>query len=83
MEDNLALAYVSCSLHKAARQRAEDPSTGGVVPIYSPRRQLWDGVRLLGTTATWRATIAALSLNRPVILAIRAEEALLGRHPLH
>ena len=89
VEDNLALACVSCSLRKAARQTAEDPDSGQVVALYSPRRQRWDdhfrwdGVRLVGTTAAGRATIAALSLNRPVILAIRAEEALLGRHPLH
>jgi hypothetical protein len=28
-----------------------------------------------------RATIAALDMNRPLILAIRREEALRGRHP--
>ena len=88
VEDNLALACVSCSLHKAARQTADDPDTGQAVAIYSPRRQLWedhfrwDGVRLIGATANGRATVAALRLNRPVMLAIRAEEALFGRHPL-
>jgi hypothetical protein len=86
-EDNLALACVSCSLRKAARETAPDPATGDDVPIYNPRRQHWDarfrwhGTRLVGTTATGRATVAALALNRPLILAIRAEEAAFGRHP--
>ena len=88
VENNLALACVSCSLRKAVRQTAVDPQTGQDEPIYNPRRQnwsdhfRWDGVQLVGTTATARATISALRLNRPIILAIRAEEILIGRHPL-
>lgn len=41
----------------------------------------WDGVRVVGLTATGRATINALRMNRAIILAIRAEEEILGRHP--
>jgi hypothetical protein len=86
-EDNLALACVSCSLRKAARQVARDPDTGDDAPIYNPRGQAWhehfrwDGVRIVGVTPVGRATVAALALNRPLMLAIRAEEAALGRHP--
>ena len=86
-EDNLALACVSCSLRKAARQMVSDPESGHQVPIYNPRRDVWsehfnwDGIRLVGKTATGRATVSALDLNRPVILAIRALERTLGRHP--
>jgi hypothetical protein len=78
---------VSCSLRKGARETAHDPQTGLDAPIYHPRRHSWDehfrwdGVPLVGTTATGRATVAALALNRPIILAIRAEEAAFGRHP--
>ena len=85
--DNLALACVSCSLRKGARETAMDPQTGEDVAIFHPRRDLWaehfrwDEVRLLGVTATGRATISVLELNRPLILAIREEETLLGRHP--
>jgi hypothetical protein len=85
--DNLALACVSCSLRKAARETATDPETGQEVPIYNPRHQLWhdhfrwDGTRVRGVSAVGRATVAALDLNRAMILAIRAEEELLGRHP--
>jgi len=84
--DNLALACVGCSLHKAARQLVTDPETGQDVPVYNPRCQPWDehfaweGVRLAGLTPTGRGTVAALRMNRPTMLAIRAEEAERGRH---
>lgn len=84
---NLALACVSCSLRKAARQTALDPQTKVEASLFHPRGDrwaehfAWEGVQLLGLTATGRATVAALEMNRPVILAIRAEELLLGRHP--
>ena len=84
--DNLALACVSCSLRKGARRRAPDPETGKETPLFHPRREVWehhfrwDGVRILGLTPTGRATLAALSMNRPLALAIRREEALRGRH---
>jgi HNH endonuclease len=85
--ENLALACVSCSLRKGARQTLEDSETGEVVSIFNPRQQVWkehfawNGVRVVGLTATGRATLRALDLNRPTMLAIRAEEELLGRHP--
>jgi hypothetical protein len=84
---NLALACVSCSLRKEARQSAVDPQSGRKVRLFHPRRQRWadrfrwQGVRVVGLTATGRATAAALQLNRPLILAIRREESERGRHP--
>ena len=39
--DNLALACVSCSLRKGARQRLEDPSTGQEANVFHPRQQQW------------------------------------------
>ena len=85
--DNLALACVSCSLRKAARLTAVDPQSGDETVLYHPRRDSWhehfqwDGVRILGRTPTGRATVVALAMNRPLILAIREEEAARGRHP--
>lgn len=85
--ENLALACVSCSLRKAARQTAIDPQSGKEVALYNPRRDIWhehfrwESVYLVGLTATGRATIDALDMNRALILAIREEEAALGRHP--
>lgn len=84
---NLALACVSCSLRKAARQSCVDPETSENAPIYNPRKYLWqahfrwEDVRVIGLTPIGRGTVAALQMNRPVILAIRAEEKLFNRHP--
>ncbi len=64
--ENLALACVSCSLRKAARQTEIDPQSGKEVALYNPRRDTWrehfrwEDVYLVGLTATGRATIEAL-----------------------
>ncbi|NBP81136.1 HNH endonuclease [bacterium] len=85
--ENLALACVSCSLRKGARHQANDPLTDQPVSLFNPRTQAWDdhfrwqGFVVAGLTATGRATIAALAMNRPLIVAIRQEEQLRGRFP--
>ncbi len=85
--DNLALACVSCSLRKGARQLIKDPASDELVLIFHPRQQSWrehfdwDDVEVTALTAIGRATIDALSLNRPIMLAIRAEEKIFNRHP--
>ncbi len=85
--NNLALACVSCSLRKAARQAAMDPISAETVVLFHPRLDFWrthfrwEGVIVIGLTATGRATVAALDMNRSLILAIRREEIALGRHP--
>ena len=84
---NLALACVSCSLRKWAKQTATDPDGGEEVPLFNPRTQIWEehfrweGERIVPLTPTGRASVASLALNRPVIIAIRQEEAVRGRHP--
>ena len=85
--ENLALACVSCSLRKSARQIAVDPQTGLESPIFNPRQQhwsehfRWDDIFVVGTTPTGRATADALNMNRAVMLAIRTEEIFFHRHP--
>lgn len=85
--ENLALACVSCSLRKAARQTAIDLQSGKEAALYNPRLDTWnehfrwDGVYLVGLTTTGRATVEALNMNRALILAIREEEVTLSRHP--
>jgi hypothetical protein len=85
--DNLALACVSCSLRKWAKQTATDPDTGEEVSLFNPRTQTWiehfhwDEVKVVPLTPTGRATVTALAMNRPLIIAIRQEEILRGRHP--
>jgi hypothetical protein len=86
--DNLALACVTCSLRKAARQRARDPDTGKLVALYNPRTEDW--ARHFGFTKRWRvtgrssvgrATVEALAMNRDAVVLIRQELVLLGRFP--
>jgi hypothetical protein len=85
--DNLALACVSCSLRKGAREFIAESESGQRVRLFHPRKDVWSdhfewhGPELIGRTATGRATIAALRLNRELIVAIREEEMLQGRHP--
>lgn len=85
--DNLALACVSCSLRKAARVQVPDPASGEQVAIFHPRNDRWNlhfrwsDCEITGITPTGRATAAALMMNRPMALRIRAEERARGRHP--
>jgi hypothetical protein len=84
---NLALACVSCSLRKWAKQSAIDPVSGDETFLFNPRVDKWsdhfrwDGERVVPLTATGRVTVSELVLNRDVILDIRREEAARGRHP--
>lgn len=41
-EDNLRLACPRCNLHKADRTHVLDPLTKELVPLYDPRRQVWE-----------------------------------------
>lgn len=76
--DNLALACVSCSLRKGARTQSIDPDSGESAPLFHPRLMRWaehftrQGEWLMGQTATGRATVELLKMNRPVARAIRA-----------
>lgn len=85
--DNLALACVSCSLRKGARQSGLDPHTGREVRLFHPRTDRWEdhfeweGVKVIGKTDVGRATVSTLHLNRELILAIREEETVTGRFP--
>lgn len=85
--ENLALACVACSLHKAARRTFPDPISGRNTPLFNPRQMKWDEhfqwdqAVLLGLTDVGRATIAALKMNRSFVVAIREEEIWFGRHP--
>jgi predicted secreted protein len=85
--ENLALACVSCSLRKGARQSARDPLTRKFVRHYHPRQQIWkshfriEGYRIVGVTACGRATVDLLKLNRMMAQHIRSEEFYFGRFP--
>jgi len=86
VEGNLALACVTCSLKKAARTHVRDPRSEQLVPVFSPRREQWTdhfrwglGYRIVGRTACGRATVKALGMNRPAVLAIRKGLAKLAK----
>lgn len=86
-EANLALACVSCSLRKGARLKFPTPGSDGMVTVFHPRKDKWDdhffwrGPIIAGKTEIGEATIVAMKLNRELIISIRKEESLLGRHP--
>ena len=70
---------------QAARTRARDALSKELVPLFHPRYDRWSdhfrwsGSKLTGRTATGRATIVALGMNRPAIVAIRRALIELGR----
>lgn len=88
-EENLWLACPRCNAHKADRIMARDPQSGRVVRLFNPRRQVWKrhfqwssgGDRVIALTPTGRATIAALQLNRAVLVAARKAWVAVGWHP--
>lgn len=75
--DNLALSCTLCNRLKGSDISSIDPSTGRVVPLFHPRRDRWadhfrlDGARIESETATGRATIRLLQLNRADRIAER------------
>ena len=87
--DNLALACQGCNNKKYNKTHAVDPISEELAPLFHPRRENWhehftwspDCLTLIGLTATGRATIAALDLNRPRILNLRRLLMRDGLHP--
>ncbi len=76
---NRALACAPCNLAKIDKQIGADPETDEELPLFHPRRDNWDEhfrwgddrQRLVGLTATGRATIATLDMNNPMRLSAR------------
>ena len=87
---NLCLCCRSCNGFKWRQTHARDPQTGRRVRLFHPRRQRWsrhftwstDGIRIVGVTATGRATVAALRMNNELIVALRELWAALRLHPM-
>jgi len=77
--DNLALACRSCNVHKSAAVGARDPRTGRLVTLFNPRVDEWNNHfrlrtttgRIVGRTATGRATVRRLAINSPHQLRAR------------
>lgn len=88
-EANLWLACSTCNDTKNDRTRATDPVTGEEVALFNPRKQIWqehfgwsaDWERIMGMSATGRATLAALNLNRFHLVRSRRIWVKAGVHP--
>ena len=88
-EDNLWLACALCNQHKGNRIAEPDPLTGGHVPLFDPRRQHWherfswsdEQSHIVARTSVGRATLAALDLNRSVLVSARKAWMAVGWHP--
>lgn len=86
---NLCLSCPTCNRHKANRMTAPDPRSGKQAPLFHPIQDRWSdhfewtegATLLLGKTPAGRATIAALQMNRPQIVQLRAYWAATGHHP--
>jgi hypothetical protein len=87
--DNLALSCQGCNNHKYDKVEARDPATGTVITLYHPRRDrfrdhfAWndDFTLIVGISPTGRATVAALHLNRDLLVSLRRRLVKLGEHP--
>jgi HNH endonuclease len=89
VEKNLWLACVTCNDTKNNRTHEIDPVTGNLVVLFNPRTQIWiehfewseDKSLVIGKTPTGNATVIALNLNRPKLVASRLVWTLAGWHP--
>ncbi len=87
--NNLAYACGGCNGHKYTKTEAIDPVSGHAVALYNPRTQAWyqhfawsdDYLHAVGLTATGRATLLALNLNRLGVVNMRRLLLLAGKHP--
>jgi 5-methylcytosine-specific restriction endonuclease McrA len=87
--DNLAWSCPWCNAYKFTQTQARDPQTGRMVPLFHPRRQHWarhfawseDFMVIVGRSATGRATVVTLHLNRPELLNLRRVLRAVGEHP--
>ena len=87
--DNMALSCQGCNNHKYNKTTGTDPATGALVPLFHPRGQRWrdhfawseDGTQVFGLTATGRATVVTLRLNREGVVNLRRLLFAAGEHP--
>lgn len=76
--DNLALACIDCNLKKGPNLTGIDSETNEVTELFHPRRHrwnehfVWDGIHIVGKTATGRTTVQILDMNSDDQIALRA-----------
>jgi hypothetical protein len=89
VNDNLAYACQGCNSFKYTKTTAIDPISNVEVPLFHPRRQRWsehfawnaDATLIIGVTATGRATVEALRLNRQELVNLRRVLYQMAEHP--
>ena len=87
--DNLCLACWDCNLAKHNHISAVDPESGELVHLFHPHQHRWvdhfewseDQSEIIGLTATGRATINQLHLNREWLVQSRLRWTKVGWHP--
>lgn len=89
--DNICLCCFWCNNFKKSNTHFPDPLTNASVRLFNPRLDVWPEhfrwspttTRVIGRTATGRATAIALRLNRPTLVRARRVWARHGLHPPH
>jgi 5-methylcytosine-specific restriction endonuclease McrA len=87
--ENLCFACVGCNGFKLDYQVGIDPETKQEVALFNPRTQPWsahfrwseNGQQIIGTTATGRATVVRLRMNRDGVVEARQRWVAAGWHP--
>jgi hypothetical protein len=87
--ENLAMSCQGCNNRKYTALEAIDPVTGIRVALYHPRLEAWtthfvwsaDTTLMIGLTATGRASIMRLELNRSGLVNLRRALVVAGVHP--
>jgi hypothetical protein len=88
-ETNLWLACSDCNDIKSNRMYGFDPLTRRTAKLFNPRLQMWTrhfewhegGILVVGRTASGRATVETLRLNRPALVRARKLWIGAGFHP--
>jgi hypothetical protein len=88
-DDNLAYVCQGCNNFKYTKTSAIDPVSNAEVLLFHPRRQRWsehfawnaDTTLIIGVTATGRATVEALRLNRQELVNLGGVMFMMGEHP--
>lgn len=85
--DNLALSCLSCNRHKGSDFATIDQVTKEIVPLFNPRRQVWDEhfyiehARIEGKTQIGQGTARLLQFNIPNRLLQRQVLMNQGQYP--
>lgn len=88
VEENLWLACPLCNSYKGIQISAIDSVTKRKTSLFNPRKQVWknhfkivDGIKIVGKTATGRATVEALQMNNDVAITVRKNWLIAGWYP--